>query len=327
MLINKLHQLEIKFSHHLERFNSNEHGIKFVKGYNVITSGQMISIGYERCTLTFICDVCGAPYEINGSSYKRKKKGVESLDTCHSCSLKAGHKRLKDSGKSAEVSKRRVETMKNRDDYSEIIAKRAKSNSDNYKLKSDEYKETRRFNSLLGGNSDARINHTRERFSDTSHLNMKYFNPDRKRRDFSPTVVECEQCSATFNKPYQVAILTHDILCSECSLKLRRINISKGLLRSSIERNGVDYKSNYTRYRSQVYKYTYKNKPKYKKWDNFDKIGLCGVDGAYQLDHIIPIKFGFDNNICPWVIGHIDNLQIIPWMDNLIKGDKYGEIN
>lgn len=57
--------------------------------------------------------------------------------------------------------------------------------------------------------------------------------------------------------------------------------------------------------------------------ENSDKPrGLCGVDGAYQLDHIIPIQYGFDNNIPPEIIGHIDNLRFIPWKENNAKRNK-----
>ena len=56
--------------------------------------------------------------------------------------------------------------------------------------------------------------------------------------------------------------------------------------------------------------------------ENHDKRGLCGVIGAYQLDHIYPISKGFENNIEPEVIAHIDNLQIIPWKENLLKSNK-----
>lgn len=47
--------------------------------------------------------------------------------------------------------------------------------------------------------------------------------------------------------------------------------------------------------------------------------GLCGVEGAYQLDHIVSVKYGFDNNIPPEVIGAIDNLQLLPWKKNRDK--------
>jgi hypothetical protein len=55
---------------------------------------------------------------------------------------------------------------------------------------------------------------------------------------------------------------------------------------------------------------------------NCDKLrGLCGVDGAYQLDHIIPISVAYELNMKPQDVGHLDNLQIIPWKDNLTKSN------
>jgi len=54
--------------------------------------------------------------------------------------------------------------------------------------------------------------------------------------------------------------------------------------------------------------------------ENFDKPrGLCGVDGAYQLDHIVSIKYGFDNNINPEIIGSIYNLRFVTWEVNRSK--------
>jgi hypothetical protein len=78
------------------------------------------------------------------------------------------------------------------------------------------------------------------------------------------------------------------------------------------------------------------NKPEFKKYasqvrsitrlqntaslKNSDKPrGLCGVAGAYQLDHITSIQKGFLNNICPTIIGGIENLQFIPWQENRNK--------
>lgn len=46
---------------------------------------------------------------------------------------------------------------------------------------------------------------------------------------------------------------------------------------------------------------------------------------AYHLDHIIPISYGFANNIPANVIGHIDNLKFIHWKDNVTNGSKYEE--
>ena len=81
------------------------------------------------------------------------------------------------------------------------------------------------------------------------------------------------------------------------------------------------------------------NLPKYKKYHrevmhitrkqdisnlpNLNLRGLAGTEGAYQLDHIISIKEGFDKNISPNIIGHINNLQFIPWEENLKKSIEY----
>ena len=54
--------------------------------------------------------------------------------------------------------------------------------------------------------------------------------------------------------------------------------------------------------------------------ENFDKLrGMCGVEGAYQLDHITSIKRGFLKDISPEIIGDISNLQFIPWRENRNK--------
>jgi hypothetical protein len=55
---------------------------------------------------------------------------------------------------------------------------------------------------------------------------------------------------------------------------------------------------------------------------NFKKRGMSGIDGAYQIDHKLSINFGFLNSIPPYIIGNINNLEMLPWKDNIIKRDK-----
>jgi len=57
--------------------------------------------------------------------------------------------------------------------------------------------------------------------------------------------------------------------------------------------------------------------------ENFDKRGTVGKEDAYHLDHKIPVKYGFDNNILPYIIADIKNLEMIPAIDNIRKGSKY----
>lgn len=51
---------------------------------------------------------------------------------------------------------------------------------------------------------------------------------------------------------------------------------------------------------------------------NFDRKNIDGLD----TDHIVPISYGFKNNINPELIGSLDNLQLLPNQLNLDKGTK-----
>jgi hypothetical protein len=44
---------------------------------------------------------------------------------------------------------------------------------------------------------------------------------------------------------------------------------------------------------------------------------LAGVEGGWQLDHIIEVRFGFDNDIPPEAISELENLRMLPWKENL----------
>lgn len=61
------------------------------------------------------------------------------------------------------------------------------------------------------------------------------------------------------------------------------------------------------------------NKQPIKTLSNFEKRGKMGVDDAYNLDHKYSIIEGFKNNIDPKIIGHISNLEMLPWKENLVK--------
>lgn len=76
----------------------------------------------------------------------------------------------------------------------------------------------------------------------------------------------------------------------------------------------------FLKYKKEVYKLT--RKQNIKSLSNNEKRGLCGVNGAYQLDHKYSILEGFKNGIDPKIISNIKNLEFIPWEINLKKGDK-----
>lgn len=83
-----------------------------------------------------------------------------------------------------------------------------------------------------------------------------------------------------------------------------------------------DKTQSYKAYYGRVYRLTEKVYAEHKNIINPYNYprGICGKDGVWQLDHIIPVKYGFDNNIAPEIIASLDNLQMLSWEDNLKKG-------
>lgn len=53
--------------------------------------------------------------------------------------------------------------------------------------------------------------------------------------------------------------------------------------------------------------------------------GRAGTDGAYHIDHIVPIRYCFDNNIPADVCAHHTNLQMLGWRENVGSRDKLKE--
>jgi hypothetical protein len=77
----------------------------------------------------------------------------------------------------------------------------------------------------------------------------------------------------------------------------------------------------YKKYSNKVRRLTETNYVKYFTIinpNNFPRT-LCGVDGGYQIDHKLSVRFCYDNNISEEVCSSVDNLQIIEWSQNLNK--------
>jgi hypothetical protein len=85
----------------------------------------------------------------------------------------------------------------------------------------------------------------------------------------------------------------------------------------------IERQSEYKKYYKLVRNLTNKNLKKYSYlFSDLDKLGRCGVDGAYQVDHIFSIKEGFIRDLPPSLISNPSNLNVIRWEDNLSKSDK-----
>lgn len=75
--------------------------------------------------------------------------------------------------------------------------------------------------------------------------------------------------------------------------------------------------SGWQQYKYEVWRLTYKQP--WKDLPDSDKRGRCGVEGAYQIDHIRGIKDGYTAKTPPEEIAHISNLRMLPWAENLKK--------
>jgi hypothetical protein len=87
--------------------------------------------------------------------------------------------------------------------------------------------------------------------------------------------------------------------------------------------NWNDSKSEYQEYSYKVMRlseHNYKNNKSIINPEGLPR-GKCGVDGVYQLDHIIPIHYGFINNIPVEIIADTSNLQMLSWESNRIKSN------
>lgn len=77
--------------------------------------------------------------------------------------------------------------------------------------------------------------------------------------------------------------------------------------------------SEWQTYKTEVTSLTDQTYKKHRKQINPNNLprGKAGVDGAYHLDHIVPKRFCFDNNVPPHICADVSNLQMIGWRENV----------
>lgn len=142
-------------------------------------------------------------------------------------------------------------------------------------------------------------------------------------RDNNPVmvVVRNSVCGHTFVSS-AVNLLTRDIECTVCGKRERSGKLTQTSYNRSKEwqKTATDWKI----YKSQVTKLTRKNYRDNKSTINPNNLptGKAGTDGAYHVDHIVPIRYCFDNGIPEEVCAHFTNLQMLGWRENVGSRDK-----
>lgn len=95
-------------------------------------------------------------------------------------------------------------------------------------------------------------------------------------------------------------------------IKGNHTKAAKGLILLPEERNL------YYRYKTVILYLTTKNKS-FLLNETDCKIGKAGQPGAHHIDHIYSIYHSWKNKVSPLVVGSLQNLQILPWEENISK--------
>lgn len=138
-----------------------------------------------------------------------------------------------------------------------------------------------------------------------------------------PLMVEVQntKCGHIFQSN-AVNLMRRDVECPICANKLRIQTLNQ----SSKDRSEEWRKTatEWRKYKSRVNNLTKIAYRQHRQIINPNNLpqGLAGTDGAYHLDHIVPIRYCFDNNIPEELCAHYENLQMLGWNDNVGSRDK-----
>ena len=138
---------------------------------------------------------------------------------------------------------------------------------------------------------------------------MSYVSESTLKKSITKNTI-CNSCSTyKYNKTFK------EVITPEHRLQMRATKAGF--------QNFDEYKLKYPKkqfYKREVWRLTYQQP--LDTLEYWELRGRCGVEGAYQLDHIKSINWGCENGIPPEVIAEWDNLRMIPWKTNLIKSSK-----
>jgi hypothetical protein len=133
--------------------------------------------------------------------------------------------------------------------------------------------------------------------------------------------VRNKECGHVF-KTTAINILSRPTSCTICGIKER----SEKLTQTSYDRSEEWQKtaSEWKIYKSNVTKLTKQNYKRHKDKINPNNLptGRAGTPGAYHIDHIVPIRYCYNNNIPEHICAHPDNLQMLGWRENVGSRDK-----
>lgn len=141
----------------------------------------------------------------------------------------------------------------------------------------------------------------------------------------------CDDCGVPFSRSFQVINKQKypEHYCFGCARK--RVGLmmdTRNIVKSNQKRTGNNHprwnpdKRVFEAYAYKVRRLSEETYRQYRDLINPDSKPrtLCGIDGGFQLDHIIPIKVAFERGLQPEDCATLQNLQIVPWEVNRRKG-------
>jgi len=136
--------------------------------------------------------------------------------------------------------------------------------------------------------------------------------------------VRNKQCGHTFTSTSK-NLLTRDVVCPICNKeeKIKRLNANS-------KARSVEYHKTadlWDSYRHRVYMKTRSTYHKHKAIINPTNLprGKAGREGAYHLDHIVPVRWCFEHDVPAEICADHTNLQMLHWNDNVGSRDKLKE--
>lgn len=112
-------------------------------------------------------------------------------------------------------------------------------------------------------------------------------------------------------------LIQAEVDCSVCGPQKRIAPLTAWSKENS--RKWKETASEWQLYKAEVTSQTEQTYKKYKKYINPENLprGKAGVDGAYHLDHIVPKRFCFENDVPVSACSDKSNLQMIGWRENV----------
>lgn len=163
------------------------------------------------------------------------------------------------------------------------------------------------------------LSQLQERFEIISDYDGKYSGD--KTSQAIPITVRNKSCGHLFTSSSK-NLLTRDVVCPICNNYAKRAKFQQ--FNKDRHEEYIKTAELWDAYRHKVYMATRRTYTNHKDKINPDNLprGLAGEEGAYHLDHVVPVRWCFEHYIPIKTCAHYTNLQMLHWNDNVGSRDR-----